>query len=263
MKKRLLIITILIILFTGGCAVYDMFFTVTPQNALSNKNFSWKTDTSQHFNFHFVDSSYAAKNIKQIKISAENDISVILKLIEEPVYNKKTDYFLLNSTEKMYELIKHRSNALSYPRFNAVYAVYNDSIKAIGAHELNHVIVHNLWGSQGEKFLSEGFAVFSDNSWNGYNLHYLCKYLLKKGKLISLENLINNFSKYSSMLTYPQSGSFVKFLFETYGKEKFRKLWEKGSGSFNEIYNKDIKILEFEWLERIKYEADESINYPE
>jgi len=260
-KRVLLLSSTSLMMLLSGCALYDMLFTITPKDALSNKNFYWMADTSQHINYHYEDSSCAKDNIFSIKEVTEKSIKDILKLTGEAGYYQKIDYFLLSSKDRMFTLTKYRMNSSAYPRFNAVYAIYSKDLKAVGAHELNHIIVHNLWGSQGEKFLSEGFAVFSDSMWNGCDLHSISKYLLKKKKLLSIQELIGNFSKYSSMVTYPQSGSFIKFLYETYGREKMKLLWGKGSNDIKEIYKKDLPALENEWLSEVEKKGNENIDY--
>ena len=49
------------------------------------------------------------------------------------------------------------------------------------------------------------------------------------------------------MITYPESGSFVKFLYETYGREKIKMLWKQGHKYTKQIYGKELYQLEKEW----------------
>ena len=170
-------------------------------------------------------------------------------------------FFIVESRERMCELIKHKINAGAYPRFNAVYSVYSDKLKAVGDHEFHHIIVHKMWGMQDEKILSEGFAVYSDDKWHDYELHSLCNYLLIKGKLLSLKEISDNFSKHSSLITYPQSGSFIKYLYEKYGCEKLKLLWRNGFKKLENIYNSSLDKIEAEWLETIKKENCDNIKY--
>jgi len=44
-----------------------------------------------------------------------------------------------------------------------------------------------------------------------------------------------------------QSGSFVQFLYENYGREKFRRLWEHGVTHLPEITGKCYQEIETEW----------------
>ncbi|MCF8421242.1 MAG: hypothetical protein K9G63_20385, partial [Melioribacteraceae bacterium] len=169
--------------------------------------------------------------------------------------------FIVESRERMYELIKHKINAGAYPRFNAVYSVYSEKLKAVGDHEFHHIIVHNMWGMPSDNLLSEGFAVYSDDKWHGYELHPLCNYLFTKGKLLSLKELSDNFSEYSPLLTYPQSGSFIKYLYVKYGYEKLKLLWENGFKDIENIYDSSSDKIEYEWLEVIKNENSNDIKY--
>lgn len=49
-----------------------------------------------------------------------------------------------------------------------------------------------------------------------------------------------------------QSGSFVQFLYETYGREKFRRLWEHGVTHLPEITGKSYRESESEWRAFLK-----------
>ncbi len=248
------------VLFTG-CAVYDYFFTTTPEDALNNKNFHWISDTVNSIVYYYEPNSFASQKIERIKKVTENGQERIFELINEKEYPYYIKFFVVASGSRMEKLIGLRGNSYAYPRFNAVYAVYSEKIKAIGAHEFNHVIVHNLWGRQGEKVLSEGFAVYSDNKWHGHDLHALCNYLQHEGRLIKISELIKNFSDFSPMTTYPQSGSFIKYLYEKYGVNKLRALWRNGTGELPDIYHKTMDDIEKEWLETIVSSEPGNISY--
>lgn len=245
------------LLLIQSCFVYDFIYTPTPNKILNNSKYQWISDTTSQVIYNYERNIYSKKDIEDIKRITQEAVLKILKLISEEKYPKVIQYIIFSSKEHMKELTGFSYNAFSYPRLNAVYAVSEKNIFAIGAHEFNHVIVENMWGKS-EDWLEEGFAVFSDNEWNGIDLHPLNKFLYDKKKTISFNQLINDFNKYPSLITYPQSGSVVKYIYENYGKEKFKQLWQKGSGCIRNIYGKDFSEIEKEWLnEVIKYDTNE------
>lgn len=258
MKK--LFIILVIFFFIQGCSVYDYFFTPTPNKTLRNNSFSWISDTTEKVIYHFEKEAYTQNDIQIIKNITERSIDRILGLINEKRYPEVIVFFIVSSKERMQELTNYTFNAFSYPRLNVVYAIIGNDIRAVGGHEFNHIVVENMWG-RSEDWLEEGFAVYSDDKWHDFDLHTLNKYLLDKNKLLNVATLIGNFNSRSSLITYPQSGSMVKYLYEKYGEDKFKLLWQNGSGSFEKIYNKSISEFEKEWTNEIQRYDTKGIIY--
>lgn len=258
---RKLILTLPLFIFISGCVAYDYLFTTTPADALDNEDFFWKHDTSGIFNYHFEAEFLTPDNLIKIISITDKKYNRILELLGETVYPHQIDYFIVNSRERMNRLIGYRLNAAAYPRFNALYAVYNDKINAVGGHELNHIIAFNMWGNQSDKVLSEGFAVYTDDKWHGNNLHGLCRYLISENKFVALHDLIDNYSDYTPMITYPEAGSFVKLLYEKYGRAKFKMLWKSGVDNLPEIYRNEIEVLEADWRQTIITADTSGIKY--
>lgn len=260
MKKLKVLLFIGLSLFVYRCAVYDYLFAIDKNSSINKESFNWKSDTTEGIVFYFEEGSTVEKNIEEIKKITLNDIKKLLAIIHVEKYDEQLTYFLVESRKRMKELIGHEINAGAMPRQNAVYAVYGE-IKATGLHEFNHVIVHNIWGNPSNKWMSEGFAVYSDDEWGLYDLHSLNKYFLEKNKIIPINDLFGRFDSYEERISYPQSGSLVKYIIEKYGTDKFRELWDKGEDAISEIYNKSISSLEKEWLEEIKKSNSDGIDY--
>lgn len=183
-------------------------------------------------------------------------------LINETDYPKKISQIFVESRSKMKELTSYESNGLSNWKYDAIYYVYGDSLKIYGPHEFSHVIVNNLWGENHSYYwLGEGFAVVSDDSWGRYNLHLLCKYLFDQKKLLTIQELRKNFAGHSSLITYPEAGSFVKYLYEKYGCQKLKQLWQQDDGMVKSIYGKSFEELESEWLEVVKSHDAHDVKY--
>lgn len=92
-------------------------------------------------------------------------------------------------------------------------------------------------------------------------MHVLCKYFLDNNKFISLYDWQNNFNNYNDLIIYPEAGSFVKYLYEKYGYQKFKNLWQVGEGNLEKIYSKHMNELEKEWINVINNYDAKGIKY--
>lgn len=258
--------TILVSLFSillVGC-FFDTFNydSIAPHKVFQNKNFTWVSDSSKHINYYFAPNSAAANNIDTIKNKSERNVDRVLFLIHESDYSPKINLIFSDSRLKMKELTSFESNGLANWKYNTIYYVYGDSLKVLGAHEFNHVIVTNSWGETTTfRWLGEGFAGYSDDAWGKYDLHVLCKYFMDNNLLLPISALRNDFDDYNVMITYPESASFVKFLYEKYGFRRLKSLWQQGDGVVEAIYGKSFKDLESEWLTVLKNYNAQDVKY--
>lgn len=230
---------------------------------LNNQNFVWKNYDTQNFRIYVEENSFAEENVESLKNKMEEIRTKTLLFMGESFYPKKTFAFLLSSRERMKILTGNEFNGLAFPSLQTVFMVYSPTIKAVGNHEPFHLFAWNLWKSPKLDFISEGMAVYSDDKWHSYPLHPLAKYLKDNGKLISFKILAKDFKKNDDLITYPQSGSFLKFLSEKYGKEKIKEIWRKGEKNFRKIYSKDLETLEKEWLDFLDKQDASKIKYLE
>jgi hypothetical protein len=223
---------------------------------LQRKGFVWKAAFTAHLRLHFEPSTFAETRIEDLKRWQEKAYIRNLQLLKVSNYSSQTDIFIVASRERMKQLIGDETNGVAFPNTKVVCFIFNEKIKAAGSHELMHVMAGNAWGVKFKSWINEGLATYADDNWNGYKLHDLNKYLLQEKKLIPLEKLIEDFSDYSAMITYPQAGSFVKYLYEQYGVEKVKDLWNSGTvKDLKRVLGKDIATLEKEWHSKLM-EAD-------
>jgi hypothetical protein len=170
---------------------------------------------------------------------------------------------MIDARDKLKSIVGMETNGIANVEDNTVFSIFNDKVKTFGIHEFCHIIMINEWGKTNQVWLSEGLAVCSDNEWWGFDLHSLANYLLNKGKLVPSKELIVNFYKYQSSISYPQCGSIVKFIKEKYGLDILKDLWKKGTSAFEKTLNKNFYSIEQEWLEEIKQYENPEIDYLE
>ncbi|MBG9452962.1 hypothetical protein ABE61_02410 [Lysinibacillus sphaericus] len=139
-------------------------------------------------------------------------------------------------------------------------------------HELTHSLLgygNNFDKSRGY-FTQEGFATFMEDKYgkNKSYSHMLMKYFIDSNKIIPISKLIDlnqddayfrpsntNQRDYTlRWMSYIHSASFITYLINTYGLEKFEQLYneEDLAKKIEEIYEKNIREIENNWIVFIK-----------
>jgi len=230
------------------------------RDLLSNRDFRWLRDSSASCNIYYEAGSWAERNPAYLRANADSSTAHVLRMIGEPRFDRRLNYFIVSSRQRMRELVGEELNAVAFPGDFVLCAVANDSLKAIGVHEIFHLITMSAWGST-ETWINEGMAVYSDDRWWGVDLHTLAHYLQTNGKLPSLDDLSEHFGGGNVLITYPASGSLMKFLYETYGRENVKILWQNGLDAFCEAVHKSKADLAHDWLDRIGREDTGKVHY--
>lgn len=254
-SKLILFVTILLINLNA-------FGQKRLDNLRNNSNFEWVVDSlKMDLTIYYEKNSYADKNSDVLKKRVQQHLTNTLNFIGVDTYDKPIHYFLLEDRERMKLLVGYETNGNANPKNNFVTAIYSETIKSVYSnHELFHLIAMNLWGYP-ETWINEGMAVYSDNAWNGYNLHQLSKYLIDNDKFVSIYRIAKRLTKHDSMITYPLLGSFAKFIDETYGRETIKIIWSKGRKKTKKHLGKSLGDLENEWLEMLEAVNYEKIEY--
>ncbi|WP_155590948.1 hypothetical protein [Lysinibacillus cavernae] len=136
-------------------------------------------------------------------------------------------------------------------------------------HELTHSLLgygNNFDASSGY-FTQEGFASYMEDQY-GKNDLYLEKYMkhfMDSDKLIPISKLIDpnqddayfrpdltNIEELDTLrwMSYTHAASFIKYLIDTYGLEKFEQLYNEKdlANKMEEVYGKNSRELEKDWL---------------
>ncbi len=224
------------------------------------KKKDWQKRKSSHYVFHYFKNSLAEKDIKRIIAVQERSYKKILRILKLK-NERKINYYLYPSKKTKQILmgddgygnaiwleIKKRKVWVS-KKFE-VHSIYNNKIQCIGPHEDTHLL-SLPWGVSIFLF-SEGLAEFMDKKWCGKDIDIWARKYLKENKLYSIKFLLENknWDKVNNMIVYPQSGSFVRYLINTYGMGKFKKAY-KGT-SRQKILKENIKIMEIIYLKPIE-----------
>ena len=174
----------------------------------------------------------------------------------------KFAYFFVNSSNSM-KLIanKYEGQGIAFVDSKVVVEQAHSNSNGYGAHELFHLIIYHYTGVlPKDGFTSEGFAVFSDDKWWGYDLHSVANYILNN-KQIRILDVIQDFRR-NEIVSYPISGSFIKFIYEKYGLETVLYCYKHGIINIEQVIHKKIDELEKEWRNEIRGWDYSKIDYP-
>lgn len=249
MKVADKILILLIIGMLASCKKDD--FKISQEDKLI------KYISSVHFDYYYsekdqdmIDTSWQEKYYKWL-IDALNLDS-----------GNKLEYYKYRDREHLKRVTGRETNGfgeIGTNRFHTIWKADN--------HESVHIIVSQLIGVPPAIF-NEGIAVAHQADyykypdfipgWNGQDFNKLAKYYKQRGEIPSLDKLLGTYSfwDYNSDITYPVSGSFIRYLINNYGLtktkgfieiSKFEDSKEKIHTNFVQIYGQSIEIMWNEW----------------
>lgn len=131
----------------------------------------------------------------------------------------------------------------------------------VAVHEMVHVVALQRWGPLASPALVEGLAVAIDSISRPsmiVNPHLVSKGLLQMGRLKPLGELLSlelfPYDVKDMIYIYQEGGSFVLYLIQSYGVERFKELYPISylplsalKEEIRQIYRKELSSLEEEW----------------
>ncbi|MGD2251049.1 MAG: hypothetical protein PVF58_21850 [Candidatus Methanofastidiosia archaeon] len=203
----------------------------------------WNVYQSEHFFFYYKENHLTQAEIKEIAEIQEELFAVITNILN--IEFKGTITYYLHRNRESFELT---ARAYCSGRTIHVLCEFCQDMCKNGlhdSHELTHALCTQI-NSYQCNILAEGVAVYMHNYvLQGQNVHGVIKGLHEQGELPPLQSIYFDF--WSSPYNYYIAGSFVTFLIEEYGMEKFKLLY-MGVDLFT-VYNKPLDDLEQEWIE--------------
>ncbi|WP_102275396.1 gluzincin family metallopeptidase [Cytobacillus massiliigabonensis] len=201
-----------------------------------------------------------------IKKEISNAYKVIHQFIKtDYTPSEKINIFLLEGNENSWGL---RSEIKLYSVRNGKYPL---------VHEMTHTLLgygNNFDDSKGY-LTQEGLGVYMENTYGkqSYPVHKVMNYLMDKEKIIPINKLIDlttddfffrpPFVEYEDVvlqwISYTHAGSFITFLIDSYGLEKFEQVYNQDQleKKMQDIYGKQLEKIEEEWLHFIEKNEQE------
>lgn len=170
---------------------------------------------------------------------------------------EKLHVFVYRSPEEKQALVGAGGTQFAKPWQRAVHINDAPFPHPVLKHELLHVMAapfgtgpfHTTarFGVFAQMAIVEGLAVAGDNRMDDLTLHQWAAAMRKRELAPDLRVVFSpdGFYRVSPSRAYTLSGSFLRFLAETYGTEKLRHLY--GAGDFPLAYGKSLDALATEW----------------
>jgi hypothetical protein len=211
---------------------------------LDNPDFQWKCSHLTHFEFCHP-GELPPSEAAGIAADAERTLAAELRLAGVGDYSPRIHLFLVESYRRLQQLLGYYAAGGSKPTEHVVFFVLGHP-EAL-THELNHEVMTHLWGLS-EPWIAEGLAAYVSDPGQ---VDGQFRQLLASGKAVPLNRLVNPAwdpsMAFPSTVIYPELGSFVKYLKETYGMDGLRRVWRGGSASIPRVLGKPLGDLEREW----------------
>jgi hypothetical protein len=232
----------------------------TAESVRTAKGFTWLTSESVGLDVFYEAGGNAERDLGVLKDRLENARIRVASLLGG-LPSMRLQAYIVSSRSKAKDLVGFETNGTAFE--TAAIMVHNENTSAVSAHEPCHVWTSHLWGQARERWINEGLAVYSDDHWRGLPLHLVAKWLLDQRKLAPMKELAKKSwsNDYSDMVTYPQLGSFVKFVYEKYGRDAVKTFWQRGAGQARKATGKPLAELEKDWLEEIGKLDASGVNY--
>ena len=256
---RLALIVIVLMLAPAGCGS----LIVTQQSVESlagRRGFAWQTHEREGFVIYVEPATVAAEQIDAIASEAREARRQVLAYLEEPPYEPIVSIFVVDSRDRMKDLIGRPSNATAYYTSNSLCLVWTDTWRGGATHELLHVLAMNQWGVA-ERWVNEGMAVDAAGPWQGLDVHAVCKHLRTRDELPSLNDITRRFNQLPGVVSYPAAGSFVRYVREAYGLDTLRMVWDGGRRELPAATGMALDDLETAWHEVLEQADARGIEY--
>jgi hypothetical protein len=233
---------------------------LTAESVRTATGFAWLKSESTGVDVFYEAGGKAEQDLGIIKQRLE-DARIRVESLLGGLPAMRLQAFLVTSRSQARDLVGFETNGTAFE--TATIMVHNENTSAVSAHEPCHVWTRYFWGENKERWINEGLAVYSDDQWRGLPLHLVAKWLLDHGRLAPMKDLVKNSwgAKYSELVTYPQLGSFVKFVYERYGRDAVKGFWQRGAGQAKKSMGKTLAEIEKEWLHEIGTLDASAVNY--
>ncbi len=225
----------------------------------------WEMFETKHYIFRYFKNSVAEYEIEHISTTQEKAYKHITKTLEIKEDLRKIQYYIYPSEKDKEILMGYDGFAQAIWHDNSIHIVYTKDIKPIGPHEDTHLLSLPWGPSIG--FFQEGLAEYMvGHAWDGKPHSHYVKEGYEKGMFPTLSEFMRHEAWLETkdehaIYFYSLAGAFVDFLVSTYSRQKFEEFYkqtkreqftEQNRNIFKEIYEKDISMIESEFIQNIK-----------
>jgi tetratricopeptide (TPR) repeat protein len=248
-RKPALSMTILpLILVLAGCYIFRNELSFESSTSYVQKILGGKY-TTEHFEIYYSPLTYTEMEIR--RVAGEHEfryMQIIGELRVEP--RAKIQSYIYPTPEIKQQLLGTATTDISKPWMREIH-VSAGSLDGTLKHELVHVIAGRFgmpfFGISPRMGLVEGLAMALDGNRGERTLHYYAAAMKEFGVEYNMNELLSysGFMMQAPAKSYVLCGSFVQYLIDHYGIERFRRTYQ--TGCFESGYGRSLQSLSEDW----------------
>jgi hypothetical protein len=219
---------------------------------LARPGYAWLHDSTPHTRIHYLAGSPAADSLTRLKRDVEAALATAVQFVGDTTDTRPIDIFAVPTRAMVGDVagMPIMTNALNFWE-KRVIVIWISPGGWPNPHEFVHVLAYDAWGAAKEWWLGEGVAV-AGGRWLGRDVDQYAKCLSDAGELIPLTRIIPRLQGSQTddklaQVTYPEVGSFVRFLIGSGGREKIAAIYTKGAVAVPFTYGRSLTELEQDW----------------
>ncbi len=228
--------------------------------------------SAAHFDIYYLKDSTAARQIDQIAQDKDRGFDEICRFLGKDS-DVRIRLVLFEDGDTKQRATGHQGAGWAYG--TTIVEVYNEKERLDPYHETTHILMGPL-GNPPALF-NEGFATYMsetlgapalENLGGGKTtLHQRVRDLKAKGDWIPLSELLGyteiGSARSRPFVAYPEAGSFVQFLIDVHGKDKFLQAYgtlrnsdqetirKENARRLAEIYGQSLDAIKEKWLTKV------------
>ncbi|MEO6567194.1 MAG: hypothetical protein ABIO94_00405 [Opitutaceae bacterium] len=236
----------------GAICVFSGCASSPPSLPRSMEKLLSGSSRTAHFELWFRPGSQAAANVPRLAELLERELQRISNLLELKPEGQHTFFVFDNSQELKATTRENRYGAFVLDGVGYVTADIDSAL----IHELVHLIAAKI-GVRANAFVVEGLASALPDppGLRGFHIDSVVKYHRLEGILPPLARWtaapdLNEVTVPGRRINgYAIAGSWMRFLFETYGPTKLKRYY--AGSTVEEVFGRNLEALESAWLARV------------
>lgn len=191
-----------------------------PQDIKAPKDTLFQSDHFLFLGDHKIFTENVATTIGNKVQATANAIALFCN---KKLVGNKLSYFLYPTSEEKGLLINNTDHANIFFDKKEVHVVVNDTYAELFPQKENELIIRQLLGQPKYAFMEHGLSLYFSDRWQKNGYAYWAQLLFQSNNALLLKDLFDPelYTKESPFVKGAIAGSFVAFLIETWGKEKF------------------------------------------
>lgn len=213
-----------------------------------------RTETRERYTLHYPADSLPARELDAVLAAVDTAVTQI----EGPLGIRLSGTFDVYVAESLFAGDDIALRGRSFSSQRRLFFLWDGTGDAadrqyIITHESTHTFTWNAIAQPASVMLHEGVAVFTgmpnyENA--GYiNLDDFCAVFHRAGRLPLPTGAMDFQGHIYDLTTYYSAGSFVRYLINTYGAEKFMQVY--AGGNYAAVYGQDLRTLQDAWLAQL------------